>query len=102
MCIDLPAFAHQGTYNGQLRISSDGGLLTLVRKREPVAVIDTETFRVSKPSSPPPAGQQVASGDGGMPWSLIVSAAVAALVAVGALSMLHRRRSHRLAAGDVR
>ena len=39
VCIDLPAFAYQGANNGRLSISSDGGLLTLVHRREPVAVI---------------------------------------------------------------
>ena len=101
-CIDLPAFAHQGANNGRLSISSDGGLLTLVHRGDPVAVIDTETFSVSRPSSAPPAGQEAGSGDSGIPWSLIASAAVTALAAVGALSAFHRRRSQRLAAGDVR
>ena len=102
VCIDLPAFAHQGANNGRLSISSDGGLLTLVHRGDPVAVIDTETFSVSRPSSAPPAGQEAGSGDSGIPWSLIASAAVTALAAVGALSAFHRRRSQRLAAGDVR
>jgi hypothetical protein len=102
VCIDLPAFAHHGANNGQLKISSDGALLTLVRRREPVAVIDTETFGVSRPSGSPPAGQEVDSGGSRVTWSLIVSAAVLALVAVAALSAFHRRRSQRLAAGDVR
>jgi hypothetical protein len=113
VCIDLPGFAHQGASNGRLRISSDGALLILVHGREPAAVIDTETFRVSQPrpsTAATPAngdidshaaGQEVDSGDSEMPWSLIVSATVAALVAVGGLSAFHRRRSQRLAASDV-
>jgi DNA-binding beta-propeller fold protein YncE len=102
VCIDLPAFAHHGAYNSQLRVNSDGGLLTLARKREPVAVIDTETFSVSRPSAAPSAGQEADSEDGGMAWSLIASAAVVTLVAVGGLTTLHRRRGRRFAAGDVR
>ena len=102
VCIDLPAFAHHGSNNSRLRISSDGAVLTLVHRREPTAVIDTETFKVSKPSDPRPAGQEVDSGDSGVAWSLIASGAVVALGAVGGLSALRRRRSERLAAGDVR
>ena len=69
VCIDLPHFAHQGANNGQLRTSSDGGLLTLVRRREPVAVIDTETFGVTKPSDPRPASPEVDAVDSGVPWA---------------------------------
>jgi hypothetical protein len=111
VCIDLPDFALQGhADNGQLSISSDGSLLTLVHRQEPAAVIDTETFRVSNPrpstAAPPanddidsrPGGQEVDSGDRGVPWPLIVSAAVVALMAVGALSAFHQRGS----AGHVR
>ncbi|MEK6326024.1 MAG: hypothetical protein AABM66_00665 [Actinomycetota bacterium] len=103
VCIDLPGFAHQGhSANGWLRISSDGAVLTLVHRREPTAVIDTETFKVSKPSDPRPTGQEVDSGDSGVAWSLIASGAVVALAAVGGLSALRRRRSEQLAAGDAR
>jgi hypothetical protein len=102
VCIDLPAYAHHGARSSGLRVSSDGGLLTLVRRREPVVVIDTETFSVSRPRAVPSAGQEADSGDGGVAWSLIASAAVVTLVAVGGLSVLHRRRGRRLAAGDVR
>ena len=101
VCIDLPHFAHRAADNGQLSISADGALLTLIHRREPAAVIDTETFNVSKPSDLPPAAE-ADSGNTGVTWSLIASAAAVTLVAVGALTAFHRRRSQRLAAGDVR
>jgi hypothetical protein len=100
VCIDLPAYAHHGAYNSRLTISSDGALLTLVRRREPVVVIDTETFGVSRPSSTPSAAHD--SGDGGMAWLLIVSAALVTLATGGKLLAFHRRRVHRLAIDDLR
>jgi hypothetical protein len=100
VCIDLPDFALGGPANNDhLRISSDGGLLTLVHRREPAAVIDTETFRVSKPSDSRPTGQELDAGDSGVSSWLIVAAAVVALATVVALSAFHRRRSQRFAAG---
>ncbi len=102
VCIDLPHFAVQGANNGRLGISSDGGLLTLIHRQEATALINTETFRVSKPSDPRPASQRGNSGDSGVRWSLIASAAVVVLGAIGALSVHHRRRTQRLAAGEVR
>jgi DNA-binding beta-propeller fold protein YncE len=110
VCIDLPAFALHGRPPDQLSISSDGSLLTVAHRQESLAVVETETFRVSKPlpGAPAngdfdlrPASQAVDSGESGAPWLLFVSTAVVALGTVGGLSAFHRRRSQRLAAGDV-
>jgi DNA-binding beta-propeller fold protein YncE len=102
VCIDLPAFALHGRPPDQLSINSDGSRLTVAHGQESLAVVETETFGVSKPSDLRPAGQEVDPDGGVAPWSLIVSAAVIALMAAGVLTSFRRRRSQRLAAGDVR
>jgi hypothetical protein len=88
VCIDLDALSgRQDLYALKLAVGPGGQSLTVHHALNNLVVIDTRTFRVSKPAVATPA----AGGDG-LRWPLAGAAAVAALLAAGALSLVLRKR----------
>jgi hypothetical protein len=86
-CVDLHLLAGRKDLNAlRFRTSSATATLAVVAAGRPVARIDTRTFRVRPPETPPPTR---ASADG-MP--LLPVGAVALFVAIGAGGLLAIRR----------
>jgi hypothetical protein len=91
VCIDLDALAGRNDLNAlKLRVGAAGRTLTVHRARNDLLVIDTRTFRVSRPALARPDG--TTGGDDGFRWPLVFGAAMAALLAAGALSIVLWRR----------
>jgi hypothetical protein len=103
-CVDLPAGAlGNDIYSSHLRVGPGGGTLTVVGAHGPAALVDTSTFRVSRPL----AHRPVAAVHGGrsFPWALVAGAAGALVLA--ALLLVVRLSGRRPlesspARGDVR
>jgi DNA-binding beta-propeller fold protein YncE len=88
VCIDLGALAGRNDlYALKLAVGPGGRNLTVHHALNSLLVIDTRTFRVTKPAVATPA----AGGDG-LRRPLVGAAAVAALLAAAALSLVLRRR----------
>lgn len=85
-CIDLAALAR--TDVSRLRLSLNGGGKLTVGNPQPVAVVDTRTFRVSS---------TIGTSHGGVAWAFVMLSLVGALAAGGVLSLALRRRRQRLA-----
>jgi DNA-binding beta-propeller fold protein YncE len=80
-CIDVNVLAaRQDLFSLRMKTAPGGGRLTIASKEgEPLALLDTRTFRVSAPVSPhAPATRQPAPADSGRPW--LVPAAIALLL----------------------
>jgi hypothetical protein len=94
VCIDLDEI-RAGANMGDLGLDSGPGAktLTVTRRGEPLALVDTESFEVSAPA---PAGAAPAAGDGdgdGPPTALWAIPALGALaICAGAAVMTLRRR----------
>lgn len=84
VCIDLHGTALADPYALRLEVTPGGRAIDVLRRRRPVATVDTRTFRVRTPA--------VASSDGGTSW-LPPIAVVACLLAAAALLLRRRRRS---------
>jgi hypothetical protein len=91
-CIDLESLAGRQDLNElRLDLGAGGGTLTVRDGPEAVAVINTQTFRVSEPVES--AGPTAAPPQGVFPWTFVAAPAagiVLALVAVGALRLRRR------------
>lgn len=99
-CIDLDALAgYRDLYRLRLDVSPGGGTLAVADGREPLAAIDTRTFRVSEPAEPaakaPPAHDARADG-GGFPWAFVAAPGIGLLLA-GAAATYALRRPNRVA-----
>jgi hypothetical protein len=91
-CIDLHELAGRGDLPElRLRIGAGGTALTVVDGRgEPLAVIDTRTFRASEPA-PPRAGSRESGG--GSPWLLPLAGGATTLIGAAALLLARKRRA---------
>lgn len=95
-CVDLDALrGSPQLYN--LRLQLDGAGLLVMDRDEPVATVDTATFRVSD-GAPAPARARPASGaagddSGGAMWLLALGAGLAAALGIVALRLTRRRRA---------
>jgi hypothetical protein len=96
-CIDVPQLGTSGDIGAQrLRLSPDGGRLTVADGSTAVAFVDTVSFRVSSPPLPalpaaPAPTPAAAHGGGGPPWRLIGGLALALLLAGIAVAAATRR-----------
>jgi hypothetical protein len=97
-CIDLDGLTAADLSEAGLTL--DGGTLRVDGPAGPLALVDTRTFAVRKPSAAParaaraPARPATASSDdggGGVPWPL----ALVALVPLAGLAVMARRRRRR-------
>jgi hypothetical protein len=103
-CIDLHGLVgYPSLYDVRLDVSAGGGTITVVNGAEPLAAIDTETFRVSEAADPAtasrpvpaaPPSEPVAAGprDEGFPWPFVAAPVVGVLLALGAVGALRLRR----------
>jgi uncharacterized protein (TIGR03382 family) len=84
-CIDLDALA--GNRNlSNMRLRLDNGTLTVTSGSKAMLAVDTATFRVGEPSA-------TSEGDDGVsPWIPVGGVGIAALLALGTVSLLVRRR----------
>jgi hypothetical protein len=103
-CIDLDTLAGTDLSQLHLRLNGAASTLTVSNHRQPVAIIDTRTF---KASAPPPtssdASAREAGHDGtGIPWTLLSASSATALAGVGALSLTLRRRRRSAPAPPVK
>ncbi|HEY7622473.1 MAG TPA: hypothetical protein VH834_22065 [Solirubrobacteraceae bacterium] len=97
-CIDLDDVTSDDIADGRLALSGDGATLRVNGEAGPLALVDTKTFAVRKPTAAPaprppapaPARRQANSG-GGVPWE----AALLALIPLGGLAVVARRRTVR-------
>lgn len=89
VCIDLPMLSGRvDLFTLRLGGGGDGRSLTVTRRGRTLAVVDTRSFRVSKP----PPGPSATVGDGsGRPWLVPVLATAAGLLAAAALALTVRR-----------
>jgi hypothetical protein len=95
-CIDTPMLAGRGDlYDLTLRPAPGGRTLSVTGAHGPVALVDTRTFRVTKPL-PARATPGRESGGGSDTWPLV---AFAALLLAGGAVALRLRRRRRLAPG---
>jgi hypothetical protein len=97
-CIDLDTLA--GADLSKLRFRLDGAANTLIigTKQQPLAVVDTRTFRVSTPTSAAAGGERDTSR---IPWAFVALASAGLLVgAVGTVFGLLRRHRRRLVAAQ--
>lgn len=104
-CIDLDELAgRMDLYDLRLGVGDGGGTLAVVADSEPVALVDTRTFRVREPAeteegpsaAPRPAAQ---AEDGGLPWPLVAAPGVGVLLAAAAALVALRRRASPAAPG---
>ena len=90
-CIDLDMLTgNSQLWQLRLQLGSDGSTLTIHNGRTTQALIDTHTYRVSRP-----AAKHTTPGNRdprGFPTSLITLAGIATLAALAALSTVLRRR----------
>jgi hypothetical protein len=97
-CIDLDDVTSDDIADGRLALSGDGATLRVNGEAGPLALVDTKTFAVRKPTAAPaprppapaPARRQANSG-GGVPWE----PALLALIPLGGLAVVARRRTVR-------
>jgi hypothetical protein len=93
-CIDTPTLAGRGDlYELTLKTVPGGRTLSVTGARGPVAIVDTRTFRVTKPL-PARATSGRDSGGGSETWPLVAFAAL--LLAGGAVALRLRRRRRLL------
>jgi hypothetical protein len=92
-CIDLDSLTAQALGVPRLRLDRGGSRLVVDDGRTALALIDTRTFAVSEPASPPvTGGGSTAGSDGAMANALLGVAGIAVLIAAGVLSLTLRRR----------
>ena len=90
-CIDLEMLAGTDLSGLRLRLNGAAGTLTVIDKRQPVAIVDTRTFRAYVPVSVTGASRQAAGGNGTrISGTLLWVLSAAALAAVGALLLAWR------------
>ncbi|HKH14379.1 MAG TPA: hypothetical protein VKA47_06955 [Solirubrobacterales bacterium] len=100
VCVDLDGLVKPNDVPRiVMRMSSDGGELTLATPKGVAAVIDTETLEASSPPVVRPASNGDGSG-GGFPWMLIVVAMAVGLAGGGAVLLTRHRRASGLATPD--
>jgi hypothetical protein len=93
-CIDLDAVAPFDLENIRLNLGPGGKMLTVLVGPEPIAAIDTKTFKVGKPGAggltAAPAVSE--SGGNGRPWPLLGTGGGLLLLGAAALALVIRRR----------
>jgi hypothetical protein len=100
VCIDLHALeGFKRIYDVRLRVASDGSTITVHDSTEPIAVVDTSTFRVSAPRPAPTARPARKTADSGRPEWLFVPPAALVLAAGLTLALRSRRRTVRSSGG---
>jgi hypothetical protein len=98
-CVDLPSFPPGADpYGYDLTLTGGDGSLSVGNPKQPFALMDTRTFRVSTTHATRPAAHRPASGggDGGSAWPAVV--ALALLLPLGAAAAVTRRSRRRRAA----
>ncbi len=95
-CIDLPSLAGTNVWQLRFRLDRTGRTLTLANGRHPMLAVDTVSFATSVPSVPavPTAAPT------GFPWTLVLLAALGAVLAAAALAVVVRRRGAGLIRPD--
>jgi hypothetical protein len=89
-CIDIDAAAgNRDMFLLRLQLRDGGRTLTVVHGKQPLALVDTSTFKVSAPAAPARPPAQARSGDGGRPW--LAPAAIALLLLLGGAIVAARR-----------
>jgi hypothetical protein len=98
-CIDLPSFPPGvDPYRYDLNLTGGGGTLSIGNPKQPFAVVDTRTFRVSTPhrgAAPAASAHGAGGGDDGA-WPALI--ALALLLPLGAAVAVTRRARRRAAA----
>jgi hypothetical protein len=96
-CIDLHGLmGYPNLYDLRLDPGDGGDTLTVLDGSEPLAVIDTRTFRVSEPPEPAPATVKPrpaapAEGSGSGPWGLVAALGLTVVLSAGAALAVRRR-----------
>lgn len=92
VCVDLEQIPARDLYLLGLSVDPATGAITVLRKREPVAVVDPHGFTVSDPAA------AAEGGDGpGPPWALLATAL--GLLAIAGAALVLRIRSRARAPG---
>jgi len=93
-CIDLDAVAPFDLENVGLNLGAGGKTLTVLVGPEPIAAIDTSTFKVTEPGAPglAPAPTLSEPADDGRPWPLIGTGGGLLLLGAAAMALTLRRR----------
>jgi hypothetical protein len=100
VCVDLNGLITPSNVSRTgMRLDENGRELKLVIGNTTAAAIDTETLEARDPSVPAPASANGGDGDA-FPWMLAATAALVALIGVGAIVVTRRRRESALAAPD--
>jgi hypothetical protein len=95
-CIDLQLLVGRtDLWNLRLAISGDGSSLVVRTGRRPLVLVDTSTFRVSRPALRATALRQGA--DGPARWAMLGALGLAAVAGVWGLSVAVRRRRRGVA-----
>jgi hypothetical protein len=98
-CIDLHGLmGYPNLFELRLDLGDGGGALMVVDGSEPLAVIDTRTFRVSEPREPaagaPKAGRTAPAEDAeSVPWVLVAGLGLTVVLSAAGTVALRRRPS---------
>jgi hypothetical protein len=96
-CIDLQLLVGRtDLWNLRLAISRDGSSLVVRTGRRPLVLVDTSTFRVSRPALRATAPRQPADGHAAR-WAILGAVGLAAVAGVWGLSVAVRRRRRGVA-----
>jgi hypothetical protein len=103
-CIDLhDLMGYPSLYDLRLGPGDGGATLTVLDGNEPLAVIDTRTFRVSEPPEPAPAtgkprpAAAAADSEGSVSWMIVAGLALTVVLSAAAGTLALRRRPARAA-----
>jgi hypothetical protein len=100
VCVDLDDLvAASQVRDVRMAMSPSDDQLTLTMKKEPLAVVDTQTLKASAPVALDEAANTGSQADG-IPWVLIAIGAALGLGTGGIVITTRRRRMSRIAAHD--
>ncbi|HEX6117292.1 MAG TPA: hypothetical protein VFY99_09335 [Solirubrobacterales bacterium] len=89
VCVDIESIPPGDAYRHGLAVDAGTGAISVMRRGEPVANVDPESFEVTRVVEEVVPGPQ---GDGGSAWPLAAALGAVALAAIALLAMRRRRR----------